>query len=280
VPAAAARLTAGISLGLAGALCVPLVSFLGAAFRDRLTRRWARAVLRAFGVRIRVTGTPGPRQPAGVLIAANHISWLDPLLLAAVLPGRNLAKSEIRRWPVLGGLAARGGTLFVEREGPRALPAMVRTLAEALREGSRVVVFPEATTRCGREQGPFAPAVFQAALDAGAGVRPAHIAYRTSEGRFSGAPAFVGDDTLAASLWRVVRAGGLTADLTLLPPIAAGRHTAGRHTGRRSLAEAARAAVASAQTAVASESANLPPSSVHQCVSSMPEEASSARTPS
>ena len=266
--AAVARLLSGVAVLVSGVLLAPLVSLLGAGLRDRLTRHWSRTLLRAFGLRVRVRGEPVPRRGRGVLIVANHISWLDIPLIAAVFPGRVLAKSEIRRWPVLGGVAERGGTLFVERERLRALPATVRILATALAEGSRVIVFPEACTWCGRELGRFTPAVFQSALDAGCAVGPVRITYRSPAGGPSGAPAFVGDDTLPASLWRVARAGGLTAEITVLPLIPAGSHT-----DRRSLAQRA-------QTAIASESANRSAVSVHQCVNSMPERASSARTPS
>ncbi|MFI5756302.1 lysophospholipid acyltransferase family protein [Streptomyces sp. NPDC051569] len=289
--AAGVRLVTGIAVVLAGVLLTPLVALLGATVRDRLTRRWARTVLRAFGLRVRVTGEPEPRRGPGVLVVANHISWLDIPLLAAVLPGRMLAKSEIRRWPVLGALAARGGTLFVERERLRALPGTVRSLSAALSAGSRVVVFPEAVTWCGREQGRFTTAVFQAALDAGTAVRPVHLAFRAPDGRLSGAPAFVGDDTLPASLWRVAAAGGLTAEITVLPLIPAGRHTDRRALARAAEKTVARTAVArtaaqtpaartAAQTTVASDSAKRPASSVHQCVNVIPADASSARTPS
>ncbi|MGW9122813.1 lysophospholipid acyltransferase family protein, partial [Streptomyces sp. NPDC055663] len=244
-----------------------------------LSRRWAPGVVRAIGVRDRIVG--GPAQPAGppgttgTLVVANHISWLDIPLVAAVFPGRMLAKSEIRGWPLLGPLAARGGTLFVERDRLRALPTTVRTIGAALRGGSRVVVFPEGTTWCGRGPGGrFAPAAFQAAIDADAAVRPVRITYRTTPPRRTGtgraghnapaehdeppehdepagAAAFVGDDPLVASLWRVVTAAGLTAEIRVLPQIP----TAGR-ADRRDLARRA-------QTAVASESANRPPESVH-----------------
>ncbi|MEW1722443.1 lysophospholipid acyltransferase family protein [Streptomyces sp. NPDC093109] len=309
--AAAGRLLAGILLVVAGAPLAPLLAPLPAAVRHRLTRCWARAVLRAFGVRItvRIAAQAVPVAPgAGALVVANHISWLDIPLLACVFPGRVLAKSEIRDWPVIGALAARGGTLFVERERLRALPGTVRTLATALTEGSHVVVFPEGCTWCGRDQGPFTGAVFQAALDAGAPVQPVRIAYRAPDGSLSGAPAYIGDGTLTASLWRVAAAGGLTAEITVLPPIPAGRHT-----DRRSLAGAARSAVvvreplrtaaavhgpggshpavphpgvsqtavphtAVPHTAVASDSANLPSPSVHQCLNSIPAQPSSVRT--
>lgn len=252
--AAAGLLVAGFAVTLLGVLCVPAALLLRQHHRDRLIRRWAYTVVRAFGVRVRVTGdaVPPARAPTGELVVANHVSWLDIPLLATVLPARMLAKSEIRSWPLLGPVAALGGTLFIERDRLRALPGTVRALAGALGAGSRVAVFPEGGTWCGRTGGRFRPAAFQAAVDAAAPVRPVRIAYRTSRSQgAAGAAAFVGDDPLAASLWRVVTAAGLTAEIHVLPQISSVGEP-----GRRALARRA-------QSAVANESANLPPSSVH-----------------
>lgn len=253
---ATALLLAGCALTLTGALCTPLVLLLGRAARERVTRGWAYGVVRAFGIRVRVVGRADAyRGGPGVLVVANHVSWLDIPLVAAVCPGRMLAKSDIRHWPLLGPLAALGGTLFVERERLRALPATVHAVASALRGGARVVVFPEGSTWCGRGPGGrFRPAAFQAAIDAGAAVQPVRIRYLGTPARRrapAGAAAFVGDDPLAASLWRVVRAAGLTAEIQVLPPIPAGSVH-----GRRALAGLA-------QSTVASDSANLPAESVH-----------------
>ncbi|MGW4231920.1 lysophospholipid acyltransferase family protein [Streptomyces sp. NPDC004980] len=251
---AAVLLTAGCALTLLGVACVPAVLLLGPPHRDRLIRGWAYAVVRAFGVRIRVTGAAAGegRSPVGELVVANHVSWLDIPLVAAVLPARMLAKSEIRTWPLLGPLAALGGTLFIERDRLRALPGAVRALAVALASGSRVAVFPQGSTWCGRSDGGrFRHAAFQAAVDAGAVVRPVRIRYLTAELHPAGAAAFVGEDPLAASLWRVVTAAGLTAEIRVLPPIPAGSEP-----DRRALARAA-------QSAVASDSANRPAESVH-----------------
>ncbi|MET9778340.1 lysophospholipid acyltransferase family protein [Streptomyces sp. NPDC006367] len=200
-----------------------------------LVRRWCRWIVRAAGVRVRVTGAAAPA--GGLLLVAHHVSWLDVPLLAAVRPARMLAKSEIRRWPVAGGLAARAGVVFIERDRLRALPDTVALVARALREGAAVAAFPEGSTWCGRARGRFRRAVFQAALDAGAPVQPVRIRYRTGRGTVSTVPAFVGEDTLLASVWRVVTASGLTAEVEVCPPLPPGRHR-----DRRSLADAARPA--------------------------------------
>ncbi|MFF0837577.1 MULTISPECIES: lysophospholipid acyltransferase family protein [unclassified Streptomyces] len=235
VPRAVLRLAALTALVLAGIALSPLGGRLPAAW----VRRWCRAVVRAAGVRIRLTGSA----PAdgGVLLVANHISWLDIPLLAAVRPARMLAKSEIRRWPVAGRLAARAGVLFIERDRLRALPGTVARIGAALRAGAAVAVFPEGSTWCGRTGGHFRRAVFQAALDAGAPVQPVRLSYRGAGTTDATAAAFVGEDTLFASLWRVASARGLVAEVEVRPLIPAGRHH-----DRRALARAAEPQPASA----------------------------------
>ncbi|MGC3005419.1 lysophospholipid acyltransferase family protein, partial [Streptomyces sp. G35A] len=166
--------------------------------------------------RVRVVGSAVPT--GGLLLVANHISWLDVPLLAAVRPARMLAKSEIRRWPVAGALAARGGVLFIDRDRLRALPDTVARIAGVLRDGAAVAAFPEGSTWCGRAQGHFRRAVFQAALDAAVPVQPVRIRYRDPTGAPATAPAFVGDDTLLASLWRVASVRGLTAEVEVRAP--------------------------------------------------------------
>ncbi|ARI51012.1 acyltransferase [Streptomyces sp. S8] len=241
---AALRLLAGCGWVLLGVVCAAPVRSLPRAPRTRLLRYWARGIPRAFGVRVTVRGHPDVRGDGGELVVANHLSWLDVPLVAAVLPGRMLAKTEVRDWPLLGRLAGFGSTLFIDRDRLRALPAAVASVATALRSGSRVVVFPEGSTWCGRGRGgAFRPAVFQAAIDAEVSVRPVRITYGTGG---AGAAAFVGDDPLTASLWRVVRAAGLTAEVHVLAAIPARAYapvSAHGEPGRRELARAARAAV-------------------------------------
>ncbi|WP_329224115.1 1-acyl-sn-glycerol-3-phosphate acyltransferase [Streptomyces sp. NBC_01485] len=233
VPRAVLRLTAVVALVLAGVLLLPLAGLIPA----RAVRRWSRAVVRAAGVRVRVTGVPVPTA-TGLLLVANHISWLDIPLLAGVRPARMLAKAEIRGWPVAGALAARGGVLFIDRDRLRALPGTIARITDVLRAGRAVAVFPEGSSWCGRAQGHFRRAVFQAALDARVPVQPVRIRYLDHAGAASTAAAFVGDDPLLASLWRVVSARGLVAEVEVLPALAPGAHP-----DRKSLATAAGARV-------------------------------------
>jgi 1-acyl-sn-glycerol-3-phosphate acyltransferase len=144
-----------------------------------------------------------------VLVTSNHLSWLDIPAILAVRPMRVVAKSELRGWPVLGYMAARGGTLFIDRNRIRTLPGTVAEIATALRQGDSVLVFPEGSTWCGRTQGRYRPATMQSAIDAGVQVRPVTLRYLV-DGSPTTVAAWVGADTLLASVWRIAATRGLS----------------------------------------------------------------------
>ncbi len=204
-------------------------------------QRVSRWILRALGIRVVVDGAPrsGPS-----LVVGNHISWIDVLVLQACAPMRPVAKAEVGRWPVIGKAAIRSGTLFLRRERLRELPDAVAAMTAALRSGSRVQVFPEGTTRCGGAVNPFRRAAFQAAIDAGVVVSPVAVRYSGAERRPSSAPAFVGDETLADSLRRVVSMPLITAQVCWLRPIPAVAGTGRNHVDRATVARLAENAVA------------------------------------
>lgn len=213
------------------------VPFLGRERGRVWLRACCRGLLRAAGVRLRVP--PECDDWGGVLVVANHLSWVDVLALAAVAPARLLAKREVGEWPLIGGLARCAGALFVDRAGLRALPGTVAEIAAALRGGDAVAVFPEGTTWCGAAAGPFRRAAFQAALDAGSPVRPVAITFRNGDGAPARAAAFVGAQSLLDSILRVLRTPGMTCELTVLADLAPVGD-------RRALARRAEAAVATA----------------------------------
>ncbi|WP_407566718.1 lysophospholipid acyltransferase family protein [Polymorphospora sp. A560] len=231
----AARLAALVAVLLAGLPLPLLLPMLPGHRRHAVARGWARALLRAAGVRLVVRGRLPQRR---ALLVANHVSWLDALVVLAVAPARMTAKREVRDWPVIGALVDAGGTIFVDRERPRTLPATVAAVRSALAGDAVVAVFPEGTTWCGRKAGRFRPAMFQAAVDTGAPVVPVTLAYRRSSGTATTVAAFLGDDTLWASVRRVLAA----PDLTVTATARAALHPGDAATRRR-LARIAEAAV-------------------------------------
>ena len=101
---------------------------------------WARTNCRIFGVRPRIDG----QLPDGpVLVAANHISWLDIQLLHSVAPLGFVAKAEISRWPVVGWLAGVAGTVFHHRGSHDSASGVGEAMSERLADGGQVAIFPE-----------------------------------------------------------------------------------------------------------------------------------------
>lgn len=248
---AAARRWAG--LGAVAAISPLMLArpLLPAPVASVMTRGYARLLMKSVGVRFQVLDDRGDEPSAGepvrvlgggrgVLVVADHVSWLDILALSAVGRMRFVAKSDIGGWPLLGGLVEGVGTLMHDRDRLRALPHDVGRAADALRRGETVAVFPEGTTWCGRSRGRYRPAFFEAARSAGAMIQPVEIRHLDGEGRPCTTAAFLGDETLPDSLRRVVRRRVTIVELRLAPPLGADEVVAGT---RRELARRAQESI-------------------------------------
>lgn len=217
------RMGAAVGVLVWGLVSVTLVVVLRGRSREVVVRGVFRALLTAFGVTLEVHGSLAEARGRGALVVDNHVSWLDIVVVNAVRPMRSVAKREIASWPVVGTLASRAGTVYLDRERLRALPDTVAELARALRGGALVNACPEGTTWCGLGLGRFRPALFQAAIDGGVPVLPVVVRYRLASGAPTTWPAFVGDETLIDSVRRTAKLRGLVVEVHVLPEIAPGR---------------------------------------------------------
>jgi acyl carrier protein len=144
------------------------------ARRDRWTHSVARLVVRLSGLELQVHGK-APLEPA--IFVANHASYVDSLILSALLPtgAHFAAKRELARVPLLGWLLGRTGTRFVERFDAREAVEAARVLADAARAGEPLVVYPEGTFT--REPGlrAFHMGAFMAAAQSGRPIVPVTV---------------------------------------------------------------------------------------------------------
>lgn len=141
-----------------------------------MVRYWARGNARVLGMRRQVSGRPAA-EPA--LLVANHLSYLDVVLVAAELPAIFVAKREVRGWPGLGPLASLVGTIFVDRDSSRDLVRVTAAIDSALRGGDSVVLFAEGTSTRGDRVLPLKPALLEPAIRGGWPVRSAALSYQT-----------------------------------------------------------------------------------------------------
>lgn len=188
--------------------------------RQACVQAWATRMLQILGIEVQVHGSPAPAGP--MLLVANHISWLDILVLHAARYCRFIAKSDVKHWPLVGALATGGGTLYIERASRRDAMRVVHHMVERLRAGEVLAIFPEGTTSDGTHLLPFHGNLVQAAISAHVPVQPAALQYLdAATGATSLAASYVGDDSLLGSVWRTLTAPPIRAVVRFGEPEAA-----------------------------------------------------------
>ncbi|WP_440983252.1 lysophospholipid acyltransferase family protein [Shinella sumterensis] len=221
------RIAIGAIVLLAVTLLLLPFQLLGLRFnwkiRRFLPRLWHRVACRVLGIRVRVHGALEAKRP--LLLAANHASWKDILVLGSVADVVYIAKSEVRGWPVFGILARLQATIFVEREQRQKTGEQVNEIAERLAAGEIVVLFPEGTTSDGNRLLEVKSSLFGAAAsavphapDGIVHIQPVSIAYTGLHGMAMGRyhrpiAAWPGDIELMPHLMGILRAGAVDVDV-------------------------------------------------------------------
>ncbi|HSA33456.1 MAG TPA: lysophospholipid acyltransferase family protein [bacterium] len=192
------------------------------------TRFWIRATLKALNISFSLSGAENPRSDRNYFIIANHISYVDVLLVYALRPLTGVASVEVKAGGLDGFIAKMGGSLFVERRSVRHLRGELAKVTALLRDRFNVLIFPEGTTTDGRSPlKPFKTAFFAAAADAGTPILPVAIRYETINGRparegdLLDAVAYYGDISFLAHAKKFLALKSITATVTVLPPVEA-----------------------------------------------------------
>lgn len=202
---------------IAGLLIMALVFPLARrTYRLKVKRWWSGILLVLCGVQVCHSGTPIQAGP--VLWVINHVSWLDIFALNQVRAAVFIAKSEIRRWPLLGLLVAGADTIFIERASRHAVQKVGRAMQDKFELGQVVGLFPEGTTSPGYDLLPFYANLLEPARRASVPIQPVALLF-FHHGRRSDFAAFVGEENLLQNLWKVLGGTGVRIDIAFLPPI-------------------------------------------------------------
>jgi len=181
-----------------------------------------RIICRVLGVRVEVTGMAPASGP--ILIAANHVSWLDIVILSSVAPVSFVAKREVSGWPFFGSLARLQRTVFVDRDRRHATGGARDEMRDRLKGGDILVLFAEGTSGDGRNVLPFKSSFFGAAEMPGVLVQPVTLAYRGHRNlpmnrRLLPSYAWYGDMDLVPHLLGALRAGPIEVSVVCHAPL-------------------------------------------------------------
>lgn len=186
---------------------------------DDIIERWCREVLDILHINVSVHGRPMPGNVSSVMFVANHVSWMDVLLLNAYRRMHFVAKMEVRSWPLIGWIAAGTGTLFFKRTSPYQLACVMQSMTATLGRGDCIALFPEGTTTDGTSVHTFHSGLFESAILADVPIRPVGIRYLKSDGSLDADIAFVGDESLVSSILNVLSRPTTLARLSFSHPI-------------------------------------------------------------
>lgn len=181
--------------------------------RARWVRWSSQRLLRVFGAQVSVRGDA----PRSGLLVCNHLSYLDILVLASLVPAVFVSKADVARWPVLGRLARLAGTVFVRRERRADVARVNREMQAALNAGLLVVVFPEGTSSGGDTVLPFQSSLFDAAIQSGVPATAGCIRYRMPEGNPAEEVCYWRDMTLFSHLVNLLGRPAVDAFVAFAP---------------------------------------------------------------
>lgn len=138
----------------------------------------------------------------GCLVVANHVSWLDILVINTLCPSSFIAMKEIQKWPLLGKLVRNAGTVFIDRSNRKDIDPINIAIAQALQQGDNVCFFPEARTSLGNNVLPLKAALFQSAINAQAPIQILALRYYSAQQRTESVS--FSHLNLLQSVWQVV----------------------------------------------------------------------------
>ena len=186
--------------------------------RAATLRHMGQSCLDTLGIQIHASPSPSP-SPAqhGLLIAANHVSWLDIFVITALYPASFIAMQELKNWPVIGKMVTNAGTVYIDRSNRKDINIINAAISRVLDADGNVCFFPEARTTLGNGMLPLKAALFQAALDSNAPVQPIAVRYY-DDGERTTAVSFA-NANLFQSLWRIVSIEQINVKVTIAPQL-------------------------------------------------------------
>lgn len=202
-------------------LSIPLCLILLISKRDRqekVIQYWSKKLLHILDIKVEVRGlTEHLLDQKKYLMVANHISWLDIIVIQSIKPSIFVAKSDVASWFLLGWVARMTGTIFINREQVSDVKKSLKRIRQRLIKRT-VCIFPEGTSTNGRYVMPFKSNLFQASINTRKSILPICLSYE-QEKKYTDQAAFIGDMTLIDSIHKIKSHRNILAVLEVLPII-------------------------------------------------------------
>jgi 1-acyl-sn-glycerol-3-phosphate acyltransferase len=221
------------------------ISILGLPNRwkilSRLNRNYTLLLRLILNIKVTIAGDAGQLERGGYVVIANHVSYVDGIVLGSIFPIVFVSKREVKKWPIVGQWNVLCGTIFINRQRKNEVGTMVREMTRKLRQEANVLLFPEGTSTNGEKMLPFQTVPLAAPLRSRSIIVPVTLAYTTIDEQPVTAVNrdfvyWYGDMDFVTHFWNLLGRRGVEVLVTLHPKIECFRY-ADNSAGRKKLAE-------------------------------------------
>jgi lyso-ornithine lipid O-acyltransferase len=221
------------------------ISILGLPNRwkiiSRLNRNFTLLLRLILNIKVTVAGDEGQMERGGYVIIANHVSYVDGIVLGSIFPILFVSKREVKRWPIVGQWNILCGTIFINRQRKEEVGSLVDEMTRKLKQETNILLFPEGTSTNGEKLLPFQTVPLAAPLRSRSIIVPATIAYKNIDD----APVtaanrdliyWYGDMDFVSHFWKLLALRNVDVLVTIQPKIEC-FHYEDSSAGRKKLAE-------------------------------------------
>jgi len=208
---------------------------------SRLNRNFTLLVRLILNITVTVAGDEGQLERGGYVIIANHVSYVDGIVLGSIFPILFVSKREVKRWPIVGQWNVLSGTIFINRQKKNLAGSLIRELTRKLKQEANILLFPEGTSTNGEKMLPFQTVPLAAPLRGRSIIVPVTVTYKTIDERPVSAANrdavfWYGDMEFISHFWNLLGLRGVEVMVAIQPKIECFRYP-DNSAGRKKLAE-------------------------------------------
>ncbi|HVO95560.1 MAG TPA: lysophospholipid acyltransferase family protein [Terriglobales bacterium] len=221
------------------------VSILGLPNRwkviSRLNRNFTLLLRMILNIKVTVTGDEGQLERGGYVIIANHVSYVDGIVLGSIFPILFVSKREVKSWPIIGQWNTLCGTIYINRQHKEQVGSLIDEMIGKLKQEANILLFPEGTSTNGEKLLPFQTAPLAAPLRNRSIIVPVTIAYKSLDDEPVGAANrdaiyWYGDMEFLTHFWQLLGHRSIEVLVTIQPKMECFRYR-DDSAGRKKLAE-------------------------------------------
>lgn len=208
---------------------------------SRLNRNYTLLLRLILNIKVSVTGDEGQLERGGYVIIANHVSYVDGIVLGSIFPIIFVSKREVKSWPIIGQWNVLCGTIFINRQRKIQVASLIRQMTRKLKQEANLLLFPEGTSTNGEGILPFQTVPLAAPLRNRSIIVPVTVTYKTIDDQpvttaNRDSVYWYGDMEFVTHFWNLLALREIEVLVTIQPKIECFRYS-DNSVGRKKLAK-------------------------------------------